>query len=320
MNHRKNLGYVCAELYYALKPHRWWLLLQVVSLVGLIGLNAHHGEIKSWAQLDWVDIVGEGATALLIVCWLIIILSVRAKGWLTDLFACGLIAMVLALSQDLLDEFFQLESGIRWDSWLESMPVGFLLLTAALWFWRAEQQQISRYLSRRKLLSPAPTAIDGGLNIPGFEYLQQQLLQRAKQPKTWLNNQLLLLEVADFNALSRCYGGSAADKLLMTITELLLLALPPDALLCRYAGQRFAILLNHSPPQAAILSQQLSTLLQHFCFRNQQNQAIHPSFHWVKVSAELADSPQQAVQQLLEQANQQLTILKQASHGEVLAN
>lgn|GEM_PF-243396 len=302
--------YLVVDFITALNRHRNWLLLQALLLVLLLGFNIFNGELKPRSEWDWVDICGESAAVLFVLSWLLIILSIRPKGRVTNCFAAGFIALAVAFSQDMLDEFFQLYEGVSWDSWIESTPIGLLLLTVAFWLWRIEQQQINLFLQRRKLLQSRPAAMDSTLHIPDLAYLQGLLLNRSEDKQVWSSTAIIMLELESINEISHRYGGREADRLLLLVTELLLLSLRPQDLLCRFAGQRFVVLLdNVTAQQAADIEMELRRIVKHFPYRpGKDDQPLKLIMGSGLAVAKAQASAQQAVATLLSDAQQALNV------------
>jgi diguanylate cyclase (GGDEF)-like protein len=62
---------------------------------------------------------------------------------------------------------------------------------------------------------------------------------------------LLMLDIDAFSLINRDFGRREGDRVLHAVTQLLLLNLRTSDLMCRYAGDRFAILLPDTRPDAA---------------------------------------------------------------------
>ena len=63
-----------------LKHHRWKLgLLVLAANIGLL-LNLAFGTPKAFSEWQWLDIAGEGGTALFLLFWLGLILKSRPDG------------------------------------------------------------------------------------------------------------------------------------------------------------------------------------------------------------------------------------------------
>lgn len=202
------------------------------------------GEAKAMAEWKWMDIVGEGGTAVMSALWTVLILGSRPSGRVTHLLAGGLAAIMLGAWVDCLDEFFALPDPHVWDNWLESLltPAGMLTLTAGLYFWRQEQFSLNEHMRKRERLFRDHRAFDRVTQLADAGYLRRQMrLEQTRQPDAPCA--LLLLDIAALHRVTREHGQREADRLLQAISHLLLLNLRPDDLLCRYAGGRFAILM-----------------------------------------------------------------------------
>ena len=73
------------------------LKLHTLTLLGLafaanFGLQVYlaTGQIKTWAEINWMDVAGEGGSAGLALVWLIMLLHSRPAGRVTRLLALGL--------------------------------------------------------------------------------------------------------------------------------------------------------------------------------------------------------------------------------------
>ncbi len=225
---------------------RYRFALATMTLVaGLcIALYASLGTGKPFAAWKWVDIAGEGGISLMSAVWSLIILSSRPRGHVTTLLAGGLSAIAFGSWVDCLDEFFAIPHDQYWDNWLESLPtlVGMLSLTAGLYLWRQEQFSLNEHMQKRERLFRDHRSFDRITQLANADYLRRQIRleqeRGSKQPCA-----LILLDVNQFHLINRQYGQREGNRLLQAISHLLLLNMRPDDLLCRYAGDRFAILM-----------------------------------------------------------------------------
>ena len=220
--------------------------LIMMTLLGGIFLliYASLGETKPLAVWNWMDIIGEGGTALMSALWVMLVLSSRPSGRVTSLLAGGLLAIAMGAWVDTLDEFFTIPKTQHWDNWLESllMPGGMLTLTAGLFFWRQEQFSLNDHMRKRERLFREHRAFDRITQLADADYLRRQIrLEQARSPAQ--PSALILLDVNQFHQINREYGQAEGDRLLQAISHLLLLNLRSDDLLCRYAGDRFAVLM-----------------------------------------------------------------------------
>lgn len=227
-----------------------FFLLLAAALAG-IGLYAHLGMPKAPEQWKWVDILGEGGTALMSALWALLVLGSRPGGRVTSLLVGGLLAITLGSWADCLDEFFALPSAERLDNWLEALvPAGMLALTAGLYFWRLEQFSLNEHMQKRERLFRDHRSFDRLTQFAGADYLRRQItLEQARNPDGQAS--LALLDIDAFHRINREHGQAEGDRLLQAVAHLLLLNLRTKDLLCRYAGDRFAVLLPDTPAAEA---------------------------------------------------------------------
>ncbi|SDU92199.1 GGDEF domain-containing protein [Pseudomonas mucidolens] len=250
-------------MFSVLKPHRWKLtLLLLAANLGLL-LHLACGDLKSVSEWVWLDIVGEGGTALLALVWLGLVLKSRPAGRVTNYLALGLSCIFFSWWIDSLDEFIRLPDSITWDHWLESgpMPVGMILLTLGIYHWHREQLAISAQMEKRERLFREHRLFDKLTPLGGADYLKRQLaetLGNSREHQQPLS--LLAVDLDNFAAINHAYGHAEGDAVLQALSHLLLLNLRRQDLVCRLAGDRFVVLLPHTGERQAQL---LAAELQH---------------------------------------------------------
>ncbi|WP_313313603.1 GGDEF domain-containing protein [Stutzerimonas nitrititolerans] len=296
-----------------LRLHTWPLVgLAIAANLGL-QLYLATGELKNWAQIDWMDVAGEGGSAVLALVWLIMLLRSRPAGRVTRLLALGLACIFFSWWMDTLDEFVQLPQTVAWDNWLETapMPIGLLLLTLGIYHLNQEQRAISQQMSKRERLFREHRLFDKVTPLGAAEYLRQQIqhaLAEACEMEQPLS--LVAVDLDDFDAINRRYGQDEGDAVLQAIAQLLMLNLRRQDLLCRLAGDRFvAVLPSTGEAQARMIAEELQQAvasLAHRTGRHGERLFLRASTATVMA---LEDDPEQLLRRLnlgLAQAKQRL--------------
>ncbi|MCQ2028470.1 GGDEF domain-containing protein [Stutzerimonas zhaodongensis] len=296
------------------------LKLHTLTLLGLAfaanaGLQIYlaTGEIKTWAEINWMDVAGEGGSAVLSLVWLIMLLHSRPAGRVTRLLALGLSCVFFSWWMDTLDEFIHLPEQAIWDNWLETapMPIGLLLLTLGIYHLNQEQRAISQQMSKREKLFREHRLFDKLTPLGAAEYLRQQLqraLAQAHEQAQPLS--LVVVDIDDFNAINQRYGQAEGDAVLQAMAQLLLLNLRRQDLLCRLAGDRFvAVLPNTGEAQARLIAgelQQAVTSLAHRTEQQGERLYIHASTAAVMAIDENAEQFLKRLNLCLAKAKQRL--------------
>lgn len=234
-------------------PAPWTLLLVrrvageffYAALGGLLGLLALAfaalGECKELAQWHWTDLLAEGGMALMVGVWLVYVRGSRPAGRVTTWLTLGLAAMLVGEWVDALDEVWRLPKDMRWDNWLEALtPLGMVLLTVGLHHWRQEQRVLGRQLAQRERFLRDHRAVDRVTQLADAGYMAAQIRLERDLGRAGC---VLMLGFEGFDGLVRAQGLRAADHALEAASLTLLLNLRPQDLLCRYAGDRFVMLL-----------------------------------------------------------------------------
>ena len=294
-----------------LRLHTWPLLgLAIAANLGL-QLYLATGELKSWAQIDWMDVAGEGGSAVLALVWLIMLLHSRPAGRVTRLLALGLACIFFSWWMDTLDEFVQLPQTVTWDNWLETapMPIGLLLLTLGIYHLNQEQRAISQQMSKRERLFREHRLFDKVTPLGAAEYLRQQI-QRALAEACEMEQPLSLVAVDldDFDAINRRYGQDEGDAVLQAIAQLLMLNLRRQDLLCRLAGDRFvAVLPNTGEAQARMIAEELQQAVASLAHRTGR----HGERLFLRASTATVMALEDDPEQLLRRLNLRLAQAKQ---------
>lgn len=287
---------------HLLRLHRFKLSLLLLAANSALLLYLAAGDLKPVGHWAWPDLLGEGGSALLALAWLLLLLNSRPAGRVTNLLVLGLSCVFFSWWVDLLDEFIQLPATISWDHWLESasMPLGLLLLTYGLYHWHHEQRAISAQLEKRERLFREHRLFDKLTPLGGADYLRRQLqlsLNHSRQQQQPLS--LIAVDLDDFDAINQRFGHGEGDELLQAVSQLLLLNLRPQDLLCRLAGDRFVVLLPATgESQASQLAEELRLAVRHLAHKTrQQGERLQLSASVASTMA-VDDSPESLLQRL----------------------
>ena len=251
--------------------HRLKLAALLLAANAALLLHLGAGDLKPMSDWVWLDILGEGGSALLCLVWLGLVLKSRPAGRVTNFLAIGLGLVFLSWWVDALDEFILLPDAISWDHWLESapMPLGLVLLTLGIYHWHREQLAISAQMEKRERLFREHLLFDKLTPLNTADYLRRQLQQslaeaRAEQQPL----SLVILDLDDFSQINRLHGHAEGDRVLQALTQLLLLNLRHRDLLCRLAGDRFVVLLpNTGAREAQQLAEELRLAVAHLAYK-----------------------------------------------------
>ena len=298
-----------------LRLHRFkWLLLAVYLPLSLLAA-AVVGDPMRWEDVHWLDVFGEGGGALMVLTWSLLILGSRPAGPVSNLLFIGLSLILVSLWQDNLDEFWAIPDAQLWDTWLENipMPVGMAVLTLGLVRWYEEQRVLMTQLSQRERFMRKHRSIDPVTRLASADCLNQQLsieLHRARRECSPVS--LVMLDLDGFDLINRRFGTQEGDRLLQAVTELLLLNLRDGDLLCRYAADRFAIMLPQtSEAMADLIASELTGAIEHFAYRSSKEGERVTVTASAGVALALSASPEE----LMQRANRALAKAKQTGSG-----
>ncbi|WP_041522418.1 diguanylate cyclase [Gilvimarinus agarilyticus] len=302
-----------------IRLHKWKLLTVAFITNITIVISLAVGDVKNWGDIDWLDIVGEGGVCLLAALWLGFTLNSRPNGAVTNLLALGLGLIFVGTFQDLLDEIIAIDKGLFLNSGLESilMPTGLTVLTFGLYHWHKEQLVFSEQRRKREQVFREYRLQDGLTGLGDARFLRRQLsaaLQRARHQQQPLA--LVLLDIDHFAATNQRFGHAEGDRLLQELAELILLNLRRTDLLCRYAGDRFAVVLpNTGELMAREITAQLSRAIEHFAYKTaQQGETVYQS-----ISAGISIAEDDKVDALIERATTRLLQAKDKKNAHSVA-
>lgn len=230
-------------------------------------------EPKAWRHVDWLDVTGEGGTALMVLIWIFFVLISRPAGRVTNLLIVGLGFLHTSLLLDLLDEFFNQTAQYQWLRAYESIPapIGMIILTWGLYQWHLEQLSMNAQLLRRERVYREHGLTDYITGLYSAEYMEQQIqteLNAQTTASSASHFSLLMLDIDQFDHFVRQHGDDQGDRFLKEVSELMLMNIRVTDLACRYAGDRFIIILPNTPKdEATQIGEQLQQSIAHLAFK-----------------------------------------------------
>lgn len=283
--------------------HRIWAVMTALIFASAIGLNVLHGHPKAMAEIELLDVLGEGSIVLLTLGWIVAALASRPPGKVTTLLILGLNCFMFTAMLDLLDEFQHYNAMSTWLSMIESLPagVGMVIMSVALHGWHLEQKALNQQLRRREWDYRSHERIDEITHLYRGDYWRERVeaWQQCQQ-----SGFVIVIDINDFSRFNRLYGQSEGDRFLKEVGQLLVMNIREIDLACRYAGDRFVLLMPRiTVAEAEEIKQQLCNSIRHVAFRcNRQTTAIFTSAR--AVSAAVCSETD--IDHLLRQLNCQL--------------
>lgn len=261
-----------------IQQHSRKIILVICVIAFQFFLNAFDGDSKSLQQIQWLDISGEGSVMVMVLAWIVMVLSSRPAGHVTDKLFIGLTCMSVALFQDVMDELFVIPEHHIWDAWFESapMPLGLVFLMLGIHGWHKEQIAINQQLAKRERVFRDHRDLDSLTGVAKVGYVKKHIERELSMiPSTQQPLSILMFDVDRFDDFNRAHGHTEGDRFLQELSELLLLNIRRCDLLCRYAGDRFVVLLPNTGLQMARLqSQQLQQACEHFAYKTSDGETI----------------------------------------------
>lgn len=252
------------------------LLIPILSALAVLALSGLYifllaGDIKPGDSMKWLDVFAEGGVTIFALIWLVLLLRSRPAGRVTLLLALGLSCFVFSWWMDFVDEFIKIPEGVFWDNWLESLPMamGLVLLTFGIYHWHKEGIAISAQMVKRERVFREHRLFDALIPIGGADYLREQVKLALKEARLIQQPlSLVAIDLDDFSHINQRFGRLEGDSVLQSITQLLLLNLREQDLLCRLAGDRFvAVLPNTSPDDAEVIALELKNAIEHLAYK-----------------------------------------------------
>ena len=249
------------------KQHRMLSAISLTMFVSAVLVSVLGSEPISLLNVEWSDAIGEGSVVMLTVVWTIAVLISRPAGKVTSLLVLGLSLFTFSALLDFFDEFTELGIFGQWISLFESLPaaIGMVIMSLALYGWHKEQVALNGQLRRRELNYRQHQDIDDITLLYRANYFQQRAQQLIDEQK---EASLIVVDMVKFTKVNRQFGLAEGDRVLREIGQLLLMNIRSTDLACRYAGDRFILLLpSITVMQAEVIAQQIQHSIESVVFK-----------------------------------------------------
>ncbi len=254
-------------------PHHLKLIvIYFFVLSGTIGLAFFFGHLKPSSTFDYFDALGEGGMTLITFIWIGFTLLSRPRGKVTNWLFAGLLLMHVSMLLDFLDEFISYEQNNSWLTTVESLPapVGMIIMSIALYQLYQEQITINTQLRRTEHYYRDHHLTDFITGLYSAEYMKQQLQRLLSHDGD--NFSLIMVDIRQFDHFNREHGHHHGDRLLREIAQVTLMNIRDNDLACRYASDRFIILLPSSSKELAEgIALHIKNSIAHLAFKVGEN-------------------------------------------------
>ncbi len=265
-----------------LQLHRHLFVILAISIIAVMTTAFSLGAVKPYAELDFFDAAGEGGITLMTLIWIFFTLASRPSGRVTKLLFIGLTFMHISMLLDFLDEFIRYPDGHAWLTTIESLPapIGMVIMSWALYQWHQEQNAINKQLRRSERFYREHSLIDFTTSLYSAEYMKNQIKNELITSKAQHSSfSLFMLDIRQFSYFNLHYGYEHGDSLLREVAQLIQMNIRDGDLACRYASDRFIVLMpNTDKKTAQEIAQQTKQAIEHLAYKSgNSSQAIYPN-------------------------------------------
>jgi len=257
-----------------LKLHFNTIAFLTITFISLMIFTFFLGELKPINLIDWFDVLGEGSITLMILIWIFFTMISRPKGKVTHLLISGLAIMQLSMLLDFLDEFIHYSQSSAWITTIESLPapIGMIMMTIALYYWHQEQTSLNAQLIKKERYFREHSLTDYITGLYSAEYMKNQITREVNSITNKSNFSMIMLDVCNFDAFNRKFSDIQGDKLLREFANLILMNIRDKDLACRFASDRFIVLLPDTHQKTAnIIANQIQLSISHLAHKPGQS-------------------------------------------------
>lgn len=258
-----------------------FVILFLVSSTTVL-FTFYHGQNKPLSYADWYDVAGEAGITLMTLIWIFFTLASRPSGKVTNMLFGGLLLTHVSMLLDLIDEFLTYPASSAWLTTIESIPApfGMVIMSVGLYWWHQEQHVINQQLRKTERYYREHSYVDFVSGLYSAEYMKMQLQHELNYIT---GNQgtfsLLMLDICQFSKFNHRFGAVQGDNLLREIAQLVQMNIRNGDLACRFASDRFIVLLPQTQLQGAnTIANHIQTAIAHLAHKSgETTKAIYPS-------------------------------------------
>lgn len=263
-----------------LSLHRHLFVYLFISLAIVCSGAFFIGELKPNAELDWLDAAGEGGITLMTLIWIFFTLVSRPAGRVTNLLFIGLLFTHISMLLDFLDEFLRYPEHHEWLTTIESLPapIGMIMMSIALFHWHQEQAAINNQLRRTERFYREHSLTDFTTGLYSADYMKNQIRLEINHAKNQQSSfSLMMFDIRQFAQFNQHYGYKHGDTLLREVAHIIQMNIRDDDLACRYASDRFIVLMPNTSQKTAVeIAQQTKQAIEHLAYKHDNtSQAVY---------------------------------------------
>ena len=312
--HRHTMNFTTISL------HRHLFAYLVLSVIPVCACAFLIGDLKPKSEFDWFDAMGEGGITLMTLIWIFFTLVSRPAGRVTNLLFVGLLFTHISMLLDFLDEFLRYPENHEWLTTVESLPapIGMVMMSIALYHWHQEQSAINNQLRRTERYYREHSLTDFTTGLYSADYMKHQIkleINHAKSQQTSFS--LMMFDIRQFSQFNQDYGYQHGDILLREIAQIILMNIRDGDLACRYASDRFIVLMPHTRQDvAAEIERQTKQAIEHLAYKHDNTScAVYPDV----ISCSHQYRGWHSYEEVLQDINRQLSHAKQQKEVKIPA-
>lgn len=224
------------------RRHATWVAgVAFLELAAIAFLWMPHNDPIELAALDWADVVGEASLTLLAVGWLVSLVRSDVQDEIFVPFALGILALLGATTQDVLDEFFLTHHPSTSITENVAKFVGTALITVGLLRWQARQEGERELLERNTMRFARLSVTDALTGLFNRAYVNETLKRRLRASDELVS--VIVLDIDDFKRVNDTHGHASGDDVLRALSEIMKDGVRQSDTVARMGGEEFVIVL-----------------------------------------------------------------------------